>query len=126
MHLPATFPFELRFVISLLITVITETAVLVCFIRFFFKIGHEKLSTNRCLFAGFFASFATLPYLWFVLPAFIHSYLIEVIIGEAGVYLLEAIAYVYLLNMPFKKTFLLSASANTASIIVGLLVLPPF
>jgi hypothetical protein len=126
MHLPVNFPFELRFVISLVITVITETAVLVCCIRFFFKIGLEKLSTHRCLFAGFFASFATLPYLWFVLPAFIHSYLIEVVIGEAGVYLLEAVAYVYLLNMPFNKSFLLSVLANTASIIVGLLVLPPF
>jgi hypothetical protein len=126
MHLPANFPFELRFVISLVITVITETAVIICCIRFFFKIGPEKVSTHRCLFAGFFTSFATLPYLWFVLPAFIHSYLIEVVFGEAGVYVLEAIAYVYLLNMPFQKTLALSVLANTASIIVGLLVLPPF
>lgn len=126
MHFPVNFPFELRFVIALLITIITETIVIVCCIRFLFKIGPEKLSLHRCLFAGFFASFATLPYLWFVLPSFILSYSIEVIIGEAGVFIVEAVAYVYLLNMPFRKTIALSVSANIASIIVGLLVLSPF
>jgi hypothetical protein len=126
MHLPANFLFELRFVISLLITVIVETIVIVCCIRFFFKITSRQLPMHRCVFAGFFASFATLPYLWFVLPAFVHPYPLLVTTGEAGVFIVEAMAYVFLLNLPFRKTVVLSALANSASIIVGLVVLPPF
>ena len=126
MHFSPNFPFELRFLVSLLITVIVETAVIVCCLRFFFKITAQQLPMHRCIFAGFFASFATLPYLWFVLPAFVHSYPLLVTAGEAGVFIVEAMAYVFLLNLPFRKTVVLSALANSASIIVGLVALPPF
>jgi hypothetical protein len=118
--------YESRFIIALCATVVVETAVIIGLIRLFFKISPVRLSTHRCLFAGYFASFATLPYLWFVLPSFIRPYTILVTTGETGVYLLEALAYVYLLNLPFKKTFVLSTAANTASIIAGLFLLPPF
>src|SRR5271157_1928514 len=118
--------YELRFVYALVVTVVVETFVIVCLIRFFYKITSQQLSTRRCLFSGFFASFATLPYLWFVLPALIHPYLLLVTVGEAGVYFLEALAYVFLLNLPFKKTVVLSVVANSASIIAGLWAMPPF
>ena len=126
MHFPQNFPYESRFVIALCTTVVVETAVIIGLIRLLFKIPPVRLSTHRCLFAGFFASFATLPYLWFVLPSFIHPFPVLVTTGETGVYLLEAMAYVYLLNLPFKKTLVLSTAANTASIVAGLLLLPPF
>ena len=126
MHLPATISIEARFLISLLVTVVVETAVLICYIRFIFKIASLQLPLRRCLFAGFFASFATLPYLWFVLPAFVHSYPLLVTTGELGVFVVEAVAYIFLLGLPFRKTAVLSFTANLASIIVGLLVLPPF
>jgi hypothetical protein len=126
MHFPLNFPFELRFLISLVVTVVIETAVIVCYIRFFYKIPARQLSMPRILFAGFFASFATLPYLWFVLPPLVRPYWLMVTTGEAGVFILEAMAYIYLLNLPFRKTIVLSVAANIASIIVGLLALPPF
>jgi hypothetical protein len=126
MHIPGNIFFEVRFLISLAITVVVETAVIMCCIRFLFKIPSLQLSLRRCLFAGFFASFATLPYLWFVLPAFVHPYPLQVTAGEFGVFIIEAVAYQFLLNLPFRKTVILSFLANLASIIVGLFLVPPF
>jgi hypothetical protein len=126
MHLPANISLEARFLISLLVTVAVETAVITCCIRLFFKITSLQLPLRRCLFAGFFASFATLPYLWFVLPVFVHPYPLLVTTGELGVFILEAVAYIFLLDLPFRRTVVLSFAANLASIVVGLLVLPPF
>jgi hypothetical protein len=126
MHFPATFSIEARFLISLLVTVAVETAVIIGCIRLIFKITSLQLPLRRCLFAGFFASFATLPYLWFVLPAFVHPYPLLVTAGELGVFVVEAVAYIFLLDLPFRTTVVLSFTANLASIIVGLVVLPPF
>lgn len=121
----AHFSLETRFLAALGITVVVETAVILCLIRLVFKLDSVRLSWPRGAFAGFFASFATLPYLWFVLPAFVRSYPISVVSGELGVFVIEAIAYVFLLNLPLRKTLLLSLSANLASIIAGLVFLPP-
>lgn len=126
MHFPLTFPFEYRFLISLFVTIVVETAVLIGLIKLVFKIPTLQLTMKRCVFAGFFASFATLPYLGFVLPVLIHSYPLLLICGECGVFIIETIAYVYLLNLPIKKTVILSFVANSASILVGLVVIPPF
>jgi hypothetical protein len=121
MYIPGNISFEMRFLISLAITVVVETAVILCCVRFWFKLPSSQLTLRRCLFAGFFASFATLPYLWLVLPAFVHSYQLQVSAGEAGVFIIEAVAYVFLLNLPLRTTVVLSFCANLASILAGLL-----
>jgi hypothetical protein len=118
--------FDVRFLVSLAITVVVETCVIVCCIRFIFKITSLQLPLHRCLFAGFFASFATLPYLWFVLPAFVHSYPVQVTAGESGVFVIEAAAYMFLLDLPLRRTVVLSFLANLASVIAGLFLVPPF
>jgi hypothetical protein len=126
MHVPMNISFDVRFLVSLAITVVVETCVIVCCIRLIFKITALQLPLRRCLFAGFFASFATLPYLWFVLPAFVHSYTVQVTAGESGVFVIEAVAYLFLLDLPLRRTVVLSFLANLASIIVGLFLVPPF
>jgi hypothetical protein len=113
------------FLVALAVTVIVETAVILAMIRFVYKVPAINLSLARTLFAGFFASFATIPYLWFVLPAFLSPYSVQVLVGETGAILFEAIAYVFLFNLPFRRTIILSLVANLASITVGLLILPP-
>ncbi len=125
-HLPPNFPFESRFLISMLITVIVETAVILALLRFLFKLSPGRIGWTRCLFAGFYASFATIPYLWFVLPAYIGSYIACIFVGEIGAFILEAIAYVFFLNLPLRRAAVLSLIANMSSIAVGLILLPPF
>jgi hypothetical protein len=126
MHVPMNISFDVRFLVSLAITVVVETCVIVSCIRLIFKITALQLPLRRCLFAGFFASFATLPYLWFVIPAFVHSYPVQVMAGESGVFVIEAAAYMFLLDLPLRRTVALSFLANLASVIVGLFLVPPF
>ncbi len=108
------------------VTVVVETAVILALIRLLYKLPPSRLGWTRCLFAGFYASFATIPYLWFVLPAYISSYLPCILAGEIGAFVLEAIAYVFFLNLPLRRAAVLSFIANISSIVVGLIVLPPF
>lgn len=122
-HLSPDFPFEARFLIALVLTVAVETAVLLALIRLLYKAPIVSIGWARCIFAGFFASFATIPYLWFVLPAFIHSYTAMVVTGEIGAFLLEALAYVFLLNQPFRRTVVLSFVANLSSVVLGYIIL---
>jgi hypothetical protein len=117
--------YEIRFLIALAVTVVTETTVIFILIRALWKIASSDLSTARCLFAGIFASFATLPYLWFVLPAIVKPYELQVVSGEIGVFVVEAVFYYYLLNLSIRRSALLSFSANAASIIVGVIVFRP-
>lgn len=125
-HFSQQFSLEARFLVALAVTVVVETAVLVALVRLLVKAQAGRPGLARCLFAGFFASFATLPYLWFVLPAFVRPYGVLVATGEAGVVIVEATAYVFLLDLPFRTTLVLSLCANLASIAVGFLVVPPF
>lgn len=117
--------YEIRFLVALAITVIAETTVIFILIRALWKIAASNLSTLRCLFAGIFASFATLPYLWFVLPAIVKPYQLQVATGEIGVFVIEALFYYYLLNLSIRRSAILSFVANAVSIIIGLWVFRP-
>jgi hypothetical protein len=117
--------YEIRFLIALAITVATETTVIFILIRPLWKIAASGLSTLRCLFAGIFASFATLPYLWFVLPAIVKPYQLQVVTGEVGVFVIEAIFYYYVLNLSIRRSAILSFAANAASIVVGIFIFRP-
>jgi hypothetical protein len=114
--------YEIRFLVALAITVVTETTVIFILIRALWKISAAGLSTLRCLFAGIFASFATLPYLWFVLPAIVKPYQAQVVTGETGVFIIEALAYYYLLNLSIRRSVFMSLIANFVSIIIGICI----
>jgi hypothetical protein len=117
--------YEIRFLIDLAITVVTETTVIFILIRALWKIAASGLSTARCLFAGIFASSATLPYLWFVLPAIVKPYQVQVVTGEIGVFVIEALFYYYVLNLSIRRSAILSFVANTVSIIIGICIFRP-
>jgi hypothetical protein len=110
--------YELRFLLALAVTVVIETAVIFILLRALFKLRSSTLSNARILFAGIFASFATLPYLWFVLPALVKPYWVQVSAGEAGVFAVEAVFYYFVLNVSAKRAAVLSVIANIASIVV--------
>ena len=114
-------PMETLFLKALLTTVLTETAALLCVARLLRKKSFTALSTPRLLAAGFFASFATLPYLWFVAPSFIGSYTMLTLVGETGVALLEGLFYYFFLNLRPFPALALSIVCNLVSIVVGLL-----
>ena len=110
------------FFYSLLLTVAIEVAVLVFVIRKVFKISPKEISLRLLLFSGFIASFATLPYLWFVLRDIISDYTLFLMAGEWSIFLVEAVMYIFILRIDIKRAFLLSFVCNISSFLVGLLI----
>jgi len=111
------------FFLSLTLTLLSETGLLLFLIRKYFKIKVKKIPSPRLLFAGFLASFSTLPYLWFILPTIISSYSLYTIIGEFFVVATETIIYHFTLNLNFKKSFTLSLLCNLFSFLLGKIIL---
>jgi hypothetical protein len=107
------------FLIALFITTVTETTLLVLLIRFLFK--DAMLQLSRIIFAGMLASFATLPYLWFVLPKVILPYTYFFIIGEISVFMIEACIYYFVLQLSIKKALTVSFFCNSVSMSIGIL-----
>ncbi|MDD5163952.1 MAG: hypothetical protein PHD95_07160 [Candidatus ainarchaeum sp.] len=111
--------FEEKFLVALVLTITIETIVLFVLTKFVFK---EPKSKSRIIFAGFFASFATLPYLWFVLPPFINSaYYIQM--GETIVIAMESIILWQILQVKIQKAIIASIICNAVSFLFGLLLL---
>jgi len=113
-------PYELLFAEALAATVAVETVAL----WVFFKLGFFKPAGKNPLqivvFAGFFPSFATLPYLWFVLPAFYHGAYYAVF-GEVFAIFVECFILARVLGLNLGKAFVLSLACNFLSFAFGLL-----
>ncbi len=115
--------YESQFLFSLLLTIAIETAVLFALVRHFFKIGRKKLPSSLLLFAGIIASSATLPYVWFVLPAFAASHSAFVFAAEFFAIAAESAAYFFILKIDFNKALAISFACNAASFLLGVALL---
>lgn len=111
--------YETKSLLSLLLTLVIEIPILFIFCKLIFKT--KNIKSFKIIFIGFLASALTLPYLWFVLPAYInvgyYAY-----IGEFLVFLFEALVYNQLLNTKINKSLLISFIANLASFVIGLII----
>ena len=112
--------YELLFLKSLVLTILIEMSVIVIFFRLIVKLNEIKISI--LLITGFIASFATLPYLWFILPNYIDQKIWYVIIGESFAILVETIIIGVILRINFMKSFLCSLTCNTISFLTGLII----
>lgn len=115
--------YEYKFLLSLAVTVITETVVLYILLRAVWKEHYTGLPHWRIIFAGVFCSFATLPYVWFVLPVWVKSYHGLTVVGETSVILTEWLLYGMLLSIGRMRALAVSMACNAASYLVGLLVI---
>lgn len=115
--------YEIKYLTALVFTAVTETAVLLFLMRSIFIEDYRKISIRKVISAGIFASASTLPHLWLVLPAFIENRLIYGITGELGVLIIEMIFYYVFLIENWKKAFVISLLCNTASFLLGMIVL---
>ena len=110
--------YESQFFIYLALTIIIEVPILLIMLKLVF--GYN-ISTIRLIVIGTIASLLTLPYLWFVLPAYLHG-LSYFIIGESGVVLVEALILIILLNLRIHHAFITSCIMNIASFGIGLII----
>lgn len=112
--------YELLFLKSLLQTVLIETAVLLILIKLVYKF--KEIGFLRLLFAGFLASFATLPYLWFVLSTYVDQRFWFMLIGESFAVLMESFILLALLRIKYLKALFTSLVCNLISFSIGLFI----
>lgn len=115
--------YEYKFLISLAFTLFIEIITLYILIKFFCKEHGAKISNSLLFFTGFLSSFATLPYLWFIIPLFIKTRVQYILFGESFVILLETLIIFFLLRVSLKKSLSISFICNILSFLGGLLIL---
>ncbi|MFA4983658.1 MAG: hypothetical protein WC588_05605 [Candidatus Micrarchaeia archaeon] len=113
--------YEVSFLFALCFTVAVETAVLFLSARLLLKLKRNDAPDALLLFCGAALSFATLPYVWFVFPAFIGGAQ-YVAAAELFAFTAEAIGYKFILRVDWKRAAALSFICNAASFLLGLLV----
>lgn len=109
-----------RFFKALVITEVIEISTLLLMVKFFLKDG--KTNSFRIIFVGFVCSFATLPYLWFVLPPLIDMKR-YVLVVELGAVLFEAVIISQFLSAKYSKSLLISFVCNSLSYFLGKMLL---
>jgi uncharacterized membrane protein len=112
--------YEITFLKALLLTIFIETTVLFTLFKIIYKA--EKVNNWILLLTGILATFATLPYLWFILPFLIKTKLWYVISSEVSAILIESLIIMGLLRTNYPKALLVSVICNTASFLIGLLI----
>ncbi len=91
---------------------------------------NADITFPRLFLATALASALTLPYAWFLLPAFIPSGSTYIITAEISVTIIEALWYVFIFRPQIKNTasliraaIILSVTANAFSYLIGNVVL---
>lgn len=113
--------YEQQFLFALLMTLIIEIPVTIVLIRALYK--RREPGISKIILIGFLASALTLPYLWFILPAYISNRGLYIWLGEASVILVEAVIYYRFLKLRLLDAGVVSLVANVVSVVVGLVVL---
>jgi len=112
--------YEIAFLKALLLTVSLECFMAVLLKKFFGR--RLKLSSfSYVRLIGFvaIASTLTLPYAWFILPAFF-SGLTYILIAEVSVTLIEAAFYGFTMRLPWWSAVIIAVAANAFSYLIGL------
>ncbi|TGU71063.1 hypothetical protein E4633_11995 [Geomonas terrae] len=115
--------YALQFLAALLVTQLSELPVVWYLLSR--HVAGEHLGAVRIATACFFANMATLPYLWFVYPE-IFPYRVAITLGEATALFAEALLYMIMLRVSLRSAFFCSLVANVFSVLVGLIIMPPF
>lgn len=111
-----------KFLHALFLTVAIESFALVAVVRSVYRITASNISLGRCVAAGILASSLTLPYLWFVLPAWFPDFWTLAAIGEPSVVIIEGLFYWFALRISLPRSLLLSLIANALSFTIGILL----
>jgi hypothetical protein len=117
--------YSLQFLKGFIVTQATEIPLAYfCLTRYLRRKGKE-VHQGRILLAAFLGNMATLPYLWFVYPEFM-TFRSTVIWGEITAVGVEALLYWLATEAGIGASLLASVVSNAGSVLVGLIIMPPF
>ncbi len=109
--------YELSFLRSLVLSIFIETLLLLIIIKNFFK--KLNIKTWIVILAGITATFATLPYLWFIIPLFIKTKIAYIIISESLAILLESFILFGMLRIKYRIALIFATICNLISFLIG-------
>lgn len=113
--------YEIRFLQSLIFTTLIETVFLLLLSRLWLLRHRTSRADTLLLVAvGLIGSALTLPYVWFVFPAFLKSRVLYVPIVELFALSVESIIIWILVKCPFVKAVVLAVLCNAVSFSSGL------
>lgn len=107
-------PYEHLFLQALGLTMACEVLVALV-LRLHPAAGLKNYSLVRLLLLVAGASLLTLPYLWFLLPAFLQDRTLYVLLGELAVFLVETVYYRLTLQLSWGRAALLAFVTNLFS-----------
>jgi hypothetical protein len=114
--------YETLFIRALIITVLIECLTAAALKRAAAKRLGLSQTYPKFLTMVALASCLTLPYVWFVLPAFLPHGIIYAVSAELFAFVVEAIWYSLALQINIKQAAVLSFAANGLSCLAGLLL----
>ena len=116
--------YALLFLKALALTIAVETPVAWYLLsRHLYRRGKRK-SPGRIIAAAIIGNMTTLPYLWYFYPE-LFGFRFRVAFGEATAVGVEALVYFLMTEASIGASFAASLAANAASVIAGLIVMPP-
>ena len=118
-------PYGLLFLKGLLLTQAVEVPVAWVLLSMLTRRSGTSRSSLRIVAATIIGNLATLPWLWFVFPELM-TYGYTVLLGEITTVGLEALLYHLIIGTGYRDALLVSVAANAASVITGLLIMPPW
>lgn len=113
-------PYEQKFLLSLLLTLVVETSLVFYFLKYICK--SEEIKSSKIIFTGLAASALTMPYFWFVLPFYVSDRIPYIFLGEGLIVFIEAIIYKQFLQLGFLRAIVTSLIANVVSAALGLII----
>ncbi len=107
-----------RFITSMVFTVAIETPILYILLRQLFR--ERAIESRSIIIVGILASFASIPYVWFVFPYLANwPRSTSLIFSESFVVVLEAVIYALVLRVNIWKAIFISLVANSSSYLLG-------
>jgi hypothetical protein len=117
---PLAVQYTHNFTISLIVTMTLECLTIFLLYKHFFK---YKMQDIKVILTTFFASFFTLPYVWFVFPTlFMWTRNTSLYYSEFFIFAIESIFYKYILKFSWKHAILASLLANLVSFYLPMLM----
>lgn len=110
--------YELDFIKSLILTILSETFILLLFFHWILNKKHQA-NIYAVLLVGIISTTLTLPYVWFILPRFFPDKTTFILISETLVIIIESLIYIKFIKCRYSLLLLASFLSNTFSFLLG-------
>jgi hypothetical protein len=112
------YSYTLTFIAATTYSIVVETIIVMLLIRFVLK--SIQIPPRTIIGTCFIATFATIPYVWYVFPIlWYHSIFVSILFSEIFAVFIETTIYTMMLKITLRQAFILAFLANIVSYFSG-------